>query len=254
MPTISTPSKIAGTKLYTRHVIFSGSTSQEREAKLAEVIKETDAIFVPPYNHEDIILGQGTVGLELEEQYRQAKEQAGETPDLRVVLAPCGGGGLLSGTATWFSDKAARVFGAEPSYEGANDLQRGLSADPPERIENVKTLTIADGLRTPVGPIPWRILTSSSGKGRLLEGVYSVNEEQIKSAMKLVLERMKVVIEPSGAVPLAVVLYDEDWRRWVVDKQEAERGDGVWDVAVVFSGGNTTMEAIVGLFGPSDKI
>ena len=71
MPTISTPSKIAGTQHYTDHIIFSGSTSQEREGKVAEVIKETGAILVPPYDHPDIIVGQGTTALELQEQYEQ---------------------------------------------------------------------------------------------------------------------------------------------------------------------------------------
>jgi threonine dehydratase len=71
MPTISTPSKIAGTKHYTDHIIFSGSTSQERESKVEEVIKETGAILVPPYDHPDIILGQGTAARELQEQYEE---------------------------------------------------------------------------------------------------------------------------------------------------------------------------------------
>ena len=88
--------------------------------------------------------------------------------------------------------------------------------------------------------------------------MYGVSETQIKRAMKLVLERMKVVVEPSGAVGLAVVLFSEGWRGWVRGRQEKERGggvvgdeeeEGVWNVGVVLSGGNTTVEAIAGLFG-----
>ena len=245
MPTISTPSKIAGTRKYTPNVIFSGSISSEREAKVAEVQSQTDAIFVPPYDHPDIILGQGTAAYEMSQQY-SAKVPLGS---LRAVLTPCGGGGLLSGTVTWFSDKSTFVFGTEPSFQGANDLQRGLSSTPPTRIDTVKTLTIADGLRTPVGKIPWSVLTNGSeSKPKFLQGVYSVSEDQIKKAMRLIMERMKVFIEPSSAVPLAVVLFDKEWREWVVKRQEEEGGDE-WDIGIILSGGNTTMEAIAGLFG-----
>ena len=103
MPTISTPSKIAGTRLYTPNVIFSGSTSQEREAVVAEMIREKNAILVPPYDLPDIILGQGTAGMEMEGQFLEApEEQRGGKEALDAVIAPLGGGGLLAGTATFF--------------------------------------------------------------------------------------------------------------------------------------------------------
>jgi threonine dehydratase len=251
MPTISTPSKIAGTQMYTDKVYFSGSTSTEREQVVKEVIEKTGAILVPPYDHPDIMLGQGTAALEMYEQHGTLKNGDGaKRRGLNAVLAPLGGGGLLSGTTIFFSDKPETyVFGAEPSYQGGNDGQMGLNAKPPKRIESVKTLTIADGLRTPLGEIPWKIFTSGSeSKPKYLEGVYSVTEDQIKDAMRLVLERMKVFIEPSAAVPLAVVLYDETFRSWVKAKQQ-EEGVETWDVGIIFSGGNTTIEAIVGLFG-----
>jgi threonine dehydratase len=245
MPTISTPSKIAGTQMYTDKVYFSGSTSQEREQVVKEVFTETGAILVPPYDHPDIMLGQGTAALEMQDQYDTHQRRG-----LRAVLTPLGGGGLLSGTTIFFSDKPETyVFGAEPSFEGGNDGQRGLNANPPKRIESVKTLTIADGLRTPLGELPWKIFTSGSErKPKYLEGVHSVTEDQIKDAMRLVLERMKVFIEPSGAVALAVVLYDDSFRSWVREQQQQEGVDS-WDVGIIFSGGNTTIEAIVGLFG-----
>lgn len=106
-------------------------------------------------------------------------------------------------------------------------------------------MTIADGLRTPVGIVNWDIICDKSK----VQGVYAVTEEQIKAAMRLVLERMKVVVEPSGCVGLAVVLYDQEFREMVAKKQQEEVGDGAWDVGVVFSGGNTTVDAIAGLFG-----
>ncbi|KAJ5328179.1 Tryptophan synthase beta subunit-like PLP-dependent enzymes superfamily [Penicillium brevicompactum] len=233
MPRISTPSKIAGTQSHGAQVVFSGSTSVEREAVVAEIQAKTNAILVPPYDDFNIICGQGTTALELEAQHAEARSQA-----LDAVITPIGGGGLNSGVATWFSDKKTRVFGAEPSFEGADDCRRGLQAK--KRVEAVGTLTIADGLRTPVGLINWEVISNE----KRVEGVFAVTEEQIKSAMRLVLERMKVVVEPSAVVGLAVCLFDEDFRRRV----EQEGGEDGWDIGVVFSGGNTTVEAIAKLF------
>ncbi|KAJ5106083.1 Tryptophan synthase beta subunit-like PLP-dependent enzymes superfamily [Penicillium alfredii] len=236
MPRISTSSKIAGTRSYGAEVIFSGSTSVEREAVVAEVQEKTNAILVPPYDHFNIICGQGTTALELEAQYAERVE----SKTLDAVITPVGGGGLNAGVATYFSDKPqTRVFGAEPSFEGADDCRRGLQAG--QRVEAVTTLTIADGLRTPVGLLNWEVISNKEK----VEGVFAVSEEQIKAAMRLVLERMKVVVEPSAVVGLAVCLFDEDFRRRV----EQDGGEKGWDVAVVFSGGNTTVEAIGKLFG-----
>lgn len=242
MPSISTPSKIAGTQSYTEHVLFSGSTSEEREAKVAEVIEKTAAILVPPYDHPDILLGQGTAGLELQEQYRELEGDS--QAHLNIAISPLGGGGLLSGLCTFFSDNPQTlVMGAEPSFQGGDDGRRGLLAG--ERITSVKTLTIADGLRTPVGVIPWKVFSSSTeAKQRLLQGIYAVTEEEIKATMRLVLERMKAFVEPSGVVALAALLYNQELRKWIVDAQ----GEETWDVGVVFSGGNTTIDAIVGMF------
>lgn len=299
MPSISTPSKIAGTQAYTEHVIFSGSTSVEREAVVQEVIRKTGAILVPPYDHPDIMLGQGTTALELDEQFQELVGDAGrgegeagaETreaprdgapptsvplnasrpthPTLNAVIVPTGGGGLLSGITTYFSERPETfVFGAEPSFQGGDDAKRGLEADPPRRVTRVSTLTIADGLRTPLGEEPWKILTgSSSKKPKWLQGMHSVDEDCIKAAMRLVYERMKVVVEPSAVVGLACLLYNDELRGWIQARQEEEAaaaaataaaagGHGAsevrpWNVGVIFTGGNTTMDAIAGLFGPS---
>ncbi|KAL1310649.1 hypothetical protein AAFC00_000917 [Neodothiora populina] len=250
MPTISTPSKIAGTKSYGANVIFSGSTSDEREAVVADVIAKTGAILVPPYDHPDIMLGQGTLALELEQQAEEilsdASKSAGKIgirnngASLDAVIAPCGGGGMLSGVATALSGTGITVFGAEPSFEGADDARRGLLQG--SRIEKVKTLTIADGLRTPVGKIPWTVLSDKTK----LHSMYSVTEDQIKKAMRLLLERAKIFVEPSSAVPLAVVLFNEDFRRLVAQ----EAGDKGWNIGVVLSGGNTTVDAIAKLYAP----
>lgn len=245
MPRISTPSKIAGTQSYGAEVIFSGSTSVEREAVVVEVQARTGAILVPPYDDFNIICGQGTTALEMHAQYLDAVEgepklsvhnKAGGA-GLDAVITPIGGGGLNSGVATFFSDKETKVFGAEPNFEGADDCRRGLVAG--QRVEIVKTLTIADGLRTPVGVLNWEIISDK----KKVVGAFSVSEEQIKAAMRLVLERMKVVVEPSAVVGLAVCLYNEEFRRLV--EKEAPEG---WDIGIVFSGGNTTVEAIGKLF------
>lgn len=281
MPTISTPSKIASTKAQGAHVYFSGSTAPEREKLLHEIQAKTDAVFVPPYDHPDIILGQGTLALEFEQQvkelcrktvqedaghegygwrFRAAREQQQKdamsarngnsngvpadmttsSEGLDAVVAPCGGGGMLSGVATALHGTGIHVFGSEPSYQGGDDARRSLASDPPARIETVSTLTIADGLRTPLGKIPWTVISDP----QKVRGIYSVSEEQIKAAMRLIYERMKVVVEPSAAVPLAVCLYDEGFRKLV----EREGGEEGWNVGVVLSGGNTTMEAIAKLF------
>ncbi|KAL9080938.1 MAG: hypothetical protein Q9157_000438 [Trypethelium eluteriae] len=261
MPTISTPSKIAATQGYGANVVFSGSTSEEREKVVAEVQEQTGAILVPPYDHPDIILGQGTMGLEFEAQVEEMtkamQKDLGNTAlngtiysaagrknnGLDAVITPCGGGGMLSGVATALHGTGIYVFGAEPNDNGTDDCVRGLRAG--ERVTSVKTLTIADGLRTPVGVIPWTVISDPSK----VRAVYGVSEEQIKSAMKLVMERMKVFIEPSAAVGLATVLYNEDFRH-LVEKEAGEKG---WNVGIVLSGGNTTLEAISKLFEVNEQ-
>ncbi|KIV96699.1 hypothetical protein PV10_00528 [Exophiala mesophila] len=268
MPKISTPSKIAGVRIYTKNVIFSGSTSQEREAVVDQVIAEHGAILVPPYDHPDIILGQGTSALELEGQVREIRateeedkptgsRTEGLRPVLDAVITPLGGGGMLGGTATWFSETAETlVFGAEPSFQGGDDGRRGLEQG--KRIESVKTLTIADGLRTPVGVVNWTILSDKSK----VHAVYAVTEEEIKMALRLVLERVKVVVEPSAVVGLAVVLFNREFRDMVVERQrQREKGKGkkekkerVWHMGVIFTGGNTTVKALSALFKDDEKI
>jgi threonine dehydratase len=235
MPRISTPSKIAATKGYGAHVVFSGSTSTEREAVVADEVRRTGATVVPPYDHPDIILGQGTLGLELQTQVAAAGGR------LAGIITPCGGGGMLSGTALSCEGTGIAVFGAEPAFEGADDCRRGLAAG--KRVEAVSTLTIADGLRTPVGAYPWSVIHDR----KLVRAVYSVTEEQIRSALRLVLERMKVVVEPSAVVGLATALYNEDFRRMV----QAEAGEEGWDLGVVFSGGNVGVEALGRMFPSS---
>lgn len=208
------------------------------------------------------MLGQGTLGIELQEQAERMiasaessgqtqpkcsfhlKDSAGgELKGLNAIIAPCGGGGMLSGVALSVEGTGIHIFGAEPSFEGADDCKRGLESG--TRIESVKTLTIADGLRTPVGAYPWSVIHDR----KLVRQMFSVTEDNIKDALKLVLERMKVVVEPSACVPLAVALYNEDFRKIV----EAEGGEEGWDLGIVFSGGNVSLEALGKLFAVDEK-
>jgi threonine dehydratase len=244
MPHISTPSKIAATQGHGATVIFSGSTAAERESVATEVLSRTGGLLVPPYDHPDIILGQGTAALEFEAQFSELVSSSvdasvGGRTKLDAVITPCGGGGLLSGTAITFSGTGTRVFGAEPEFEGADDARRGLLTG--QRIKEVSSSSIADGVRTPVGAIPWKIISDSSK----VAGVFAVTEEQIKDAWRLLMERMKVFVEPTAALGLAVCLYNEDFRKLV----ESEGGNEGWNVGIILSGGNTTMEMIVKAFG-----
>lgn len=263
MPSISIPSKIEATKGYGADITFSGVTSAERDAVAVEVRKRTGAVYIPPDWHPDMILGQGTTALELEEQVKELVSKDGslsvhtnspsvngqdstlhKTPGhLDAVIAPLGGGGLLSGVATALYGTGTLVFGAEPSFEGADDGRRSLASG--QHITSVNSLTIADGLRTHVKDIPWKIISNKEK----VRGVFAVSEEQILQAMKLVLERMKMFVEPSAVVGLAACLYDEDLRTLI----EQEGGDEGWNVGVVLSGGNTSVEAITKLFSVDGK-
>ncbi|KAM0463411.1 hypothetical protein ACHAO4_000125 [Trichoderma viride] len=254
MPEISIPAKINATKGYGANVIFSGSTSVEREAVTEKVVAETGARLVPPYDHPDIMLGQGTLGLELQDQVESsiasqvnpagqtlrgvyaaaANKTKGNKEGLDAIITPCGGGGMLSGVALSCEGTGIKVFGAEPSYQGADDAKQGYESG--ERIPTVSSLTVADGLRTPVGVHPWSVIFER----RLVSGMYSVTDEEILKTMKLVYERMKMVVEPSACVPLAVALFDEDFRS-LVEKEAGEEG---WDLGLVFSGGNVAVDAL----------
>lgn len=228
MPSITIPSKVAATKGYGANVIFSSLTDRLAVAEM--VVAETGARLVPPYDHPDIILGQGTMGYELQQQVGH----------LDAIIAPCSGGGMLSGIALSCEGTPIKVFGAEPEFQGADDAKRGIASG--ERITYVDSMSIADGLRSYLGVHPWSVLYER----KLVHGMYSVSEEEIKAAMKLILERMKVVVEPSAAVPLAVILFDEDFRRLV----EQEAGEKGWDLGVILSGGNIAVDGIAKLYAP----
>lgn len=226
MPSMTISNKVAATKGYGANVVFSSLT--DRLVVAEKIVADTGARLVPPYDHPDIILGQGTMGLELQDQVDK----------LDAIVAPCSGGGMLSGIALSCEGTGIKVFGAEPEFEGADDAKRGMEKG--ERITFVNSMSIADGLRSYLGVHPWDILY----RRKLVHGMYSVTEDEIKAAMRLILDRMKLVVEPSAAVPLAAILFDEDFRSLV----ELEAGEKGWDVGVVLSGGNIATDGLAKLF------
>ena len=251
MPSNSLRNKIAATQSYGANVIFSGPTSQEREAVVADVQARTGAVLIPPYDYPDTILGQGTVAVEflrqvedllgdedeIEDEVKEKVEVESDTKrknQLDMLVCPLGGGGLLSGIALVAEGTKVRVFGAEPSFEGGNDGERGFATG--QRVETVKSNTIADGLRTPLGLLNWEIMYER----RLVEGVYSVTEEQILQAMRLCWERLKVVAEPSACTALAVVLFNPAFRTLL----ELESAQSEVKVGVVLTGGNVDLDAV----------
>jgi threonine dehydratase len=188
-------------------------TLRARETLATQVIERTGATFIPPYDHPDIIAGQGTMALELMEQAEA----------LDALIAPVGGGGMISGisiAAKTVSPKV-RVFAAEPA--GADDAARSMAAG--RLIPQTNPNTIADGLLTSLGEWTWPIIRDH------VERIITVTDGQIIAAMRLVWERMKIIIEPSAAVAVAAVLSDEFTSL-----------AGIARVGVVLSGGNVDLE------------
>lgn len=187
MPKGSPAVKRAAVEGYGGRITWCEPTLAARETALAEVVAETGAAFVHPYDDPRVIAGQGTAALELLE----------DAPDLDVVVIPVGGGGLMSGTAIAVASlSSARVVGVEP--EAADDARRSLEAG--QILPSNDPKTIADGLRTSLGQLPFAVARER------VSAIVAVSEEAIGSAMRTVWERMKIIIEPSSAVPVAAVL------------------------------------------------
>ena len=188
MPENAPKVKIANVAREGATIRFCVATVAAREAACAEVQGESGATLIHPFDNAEVIAGQGTAALEL----------LADVPDLDAVVAPCGGGGLLSGTAIAAHGLSARlrVLGAEPAQ--ADDAARSLASG---RIEPLPTTTtIADGLRTTLSPRTLAALRAH------VEAIGTCSEDAIVRAMRLIWERMKLVIEPSSAVPLACLL------------------------------------------------
>ena len=213
MPRNASPVKKRAAQGYGARIVECEPTQHARETAAAAVVSGTGATLVAPYDHPDVIAGQATAALELLES----------EPDLDAIVAPVGGGGLVSGTAIAARGVAprVRVFAAEP--RGADDAARSKALG--RRITEQTPNTIADGLRTCLGELTWPVVRDH------VERVVTVTDTEIVAAMRLLWERAKLLVEPSSAVALAAVLTDEF------------RGlAGIERVGIVLSGGNVDLD------------
>lgn len=211
MPSNSSRVKIAAVENYGGKITFCEPTLAAREETLEKVVAATGATEIHPYNDLSIIAGQATAAMEL----------LAEVPGAGLLIAPVGGGGLLSGTAVscHYFAKHAKVIAAEP--EQADDAFQSFRKK--TFVPSVNPDTIADGLRTSLGSLTYPIIM------QYVEDIVTVSEPAIVNAMKLVWERMKIIIEPSSAVPLAAIM----------EGKIAVEGK---KVGIIISGGNVDLD------------
>ncbi|MEX0317478.1 MAG: beta-hydroxyaspartate dehydratase BhcB [Ruegeria sp.] len=210
MPRIAPEAKKAAVRGYGGLITECEPSTSSREAVFAEVQAQTGAEFVHPYNDPRVICGQGTCSLELLEQ----------APGLNAVVAPIGGGGMVSGTCLTLSNLAPEIeiYAAEP--EQADDAARSFRAG--HIIADDAPVTVADGLKVPLKENTWHFVSNH------VRDVQTASEREIVDAMRLIWQRMKIVMEPSSAVPLAVILRNP----------EVYRGKRV---GVIVTGGNVDL-------------
>jgi threonine dehydratase len=223
MPKNAPKVKVQAVRSYGGQVTFCEPTITSRNETSQRVQNETGAVLVHPYDDDRVIAGQATAGKELLE----------EIPDLDAVFAPVSGGGLLSGTCLGAKGvrPGVRVFGCEP--ERADDAYRSLTSGVLQALDSSDT--IADGLRASLSPRTFAILQKN------LEGILRVSEEEIIATTLLVWERMKIVIEPSGAVALAPLLKPGA----VASLALPARTDGAPPrLGIIFSGGNVDLSSL----------
>ena len=211
MPTNSSSVKIEAVKSYGAEIIFCEPTLEARESTLEQVVASTNASFIHPYNNPFVIAGQATA----------AKEVLESVPELDMLIAPVGGGGLLSGSAlsAHALSRETIVLGAEP--EGADDAARSMREG--RIIPSDNPQTIADGLRTSLGSLTFEIIKSN------VHAIHTVPDSAIIYAMRLIWQRMKIIVEPSSAVPLAILLVNKI----------ATKGKRI---GIVLSGGNVDLD------------
>jgi len=219
MPKDAPRAKIAATRECGAEIVFYERAEDDRAGIAQRLCEERGAILVRPYDDAKVVAGQGTVALEL----------LADAPELEVLLVCVGGGGLLSGSAVAAKglDERIDVYGVEP--EAGNDFQQSLAAG--HRITIPVPDTIADGMQTQSpGEIPFSIAQ------RLVRDIVTVSDEQIRAAMRFAFERLKMVIEPSGAAALAALMFEK------IDARGKR-------VGVTISGGNVDAERFGALIG-----
>lgn len=221
MPADAPRSKLDATRAQGARIVTYDRFHESREAIAAGLLAETGATLVPPFDHPMIMAGQGTAALELLED-----------ADLDALIVPVGGGGLLSGCATMAKDMhpSIRMFGVEPAH--GDDMFRSLQAG--ERRSISMPETIADGLRAPQpGELTFPIVRE------LVEQILLVTDDEIRAALRFLLTRLKILVEPSGAVGAAALLFGK-----------APRDLG--KVGVVLSGGNVDFDQLLSYKGAGD--
>jgi len=222
MPSDAPKAKMESTRRYGPKIVQFDRQRENRDQIARQIAEETGAITLPAYDHPWVIAGQATAAFEM----------LREVGELDAIVVPLGGGGLLSGTlvtAKTFNPKL-RVFGVEP--ELANDWFQSLNAGNPVQI--APPATLADGLRTPVpGKVTFPLVQS------MAEGVLLVTEEEIKATVRFLLTRMKMLVEPSGAVAAAAVLYGKLPR-------------GIGTVGVLITGGNVDLDVLATICGEAE--
>jgi threonine dehydratase len=213
MPRNSSAVKIKAVEGYGGNIIFCEPTLQAREDTLDRVVKDTGATFIHPYNDYRIIAGQATCAHELLE----------EVKNLNMIIAPVGGGGLLSGTAlsAIYLSPETKVMAAEPA--GADDAYRSFQEG--RLIPQTNSQTIADGLRTSLGDKTYPIIR------KYVDRIVTVSEDAIVSSMRIIWERMKIIIEPSAAVSFAALLENK------IDVAGKR-------VGIILSGGNVDLDKL----------
>jgi len=216
MPKNAPSVKVEATKGYGADVVFCGNTEADRIATADSLIESHGYTMVHPYDDDRIICGAGTAALEMLE----------DTGGVDIIVAPVGGGGLLSGTslAAKLSEKNMKVYASEP--RGGDDAYRSYQSG--KIVKNQEVQTIADGLRTNICSRTFTIIKEH------VDGIVTVSDREIINAMRLLWERMKIVVEPSGAVSLAGVL----------NKDIPVSGKRV---GVILSGGNIDLGGFFGL-------
>ncbi len=213
MPRTAPDAKKAAVRGYGGTIVECEPSTSSREATFAEVVAETGAEFVHPYNDPRVIAGQATCSWELTEQ----------AEGLDAVIAPIGGGGMVSGTCLTLSNIApdVEIYAAEP--KNADDAYRSFKAG--HIIADDAPQTVADGLKVPLKDLTWHFVSSH------VTDILTATEDEIVDAMKLTWERMKIVMEPSSAVPLATILKN----RAVFEGKR---------VGVIITGGNVDLEKL----------
>jgi len=212
MPETAPAVKVAGVRKWGGEVELAGRTSEDRQRRAEEIARREGLAIVPPFDHADIVAGQATVGLEIAEQL----------PDVRTVVVPVGGGGLIAGVVTGLAaaGSGATVWGVEPS--GAPKLKRSLEAGRPVRLE--RTASVADGLITlSVGAIPFAELAARRDR---VAGVALVDDDALREAVQFLWRECRLAVEPSGAATVAAV------------RSGAVRPPPVPPTVLVVSGGN----------------